>query len=151
IKTFTVTNLRINKGKKEYPCSPKNIGFSYSFTENNRKTTILKEDKSVTRTLGLDYTYTRKSTYCQPLKFIKSEALKFISEINFGYLHNNFSFNSKMVRLKNSRTFRLPEQPVFLFEDLRFTWDRNYSLDWDITKSIRFNFRANATSLIDEL
>src|SRR5690606_11136969 len=120
-------------------------------TENNRKTPILKEDKSVTRTFGLDYAYTRKSTYFQPLKFIKSEALKFISEINFGYLPNNFSFNSKMVRLKNSRTFRLPEQPVFLFEDLRFTWDRNYSLDWDITKSIRFNFRANATSLIDEL
>ena len=95
--------------------------------------------------------YSRKSTYFQPFKFIKSNSLKLISEINIGLLPNNFSFNSKMVRLNNSRTFRLPQQPVFLFEDLRFTWDRNYSLDWDITKSIRFNFRANATSLIDEL
>lgn len=151
IKTFTVTNLRINKGKDVYPWSPKNFGFSYSFTENNRRTPIILEDKSVTRTIGLDYVYTRKSTYLQPLKFIKSEALKFLSELNFGYLPNNFSFNSKMVRLNNSRTYRLPDQPVFLFQDLRFTWDRNYALDWDITKSIRFNFRANATSLIDEL
>ncbi|MFZ1704993.1 MAG: cell surface protein SprA [Saprospiraceae bacterium] len=151
IKTFTVTNLRVNKGKEGTPWAPKNFGFSYSFTENNRRTPIIQEEKSVQRTFGLDYVYTRKSTYFQPLKFIKSDALKVLSEFNIGLLPNNFSFNSKMVRLKNSRTFRLPTQPVFLFEDLRFTWDRNYSLDWDITKSIRLNFRANATSLIDEL
>ncbi|MBK8079129.1 MAG: cell surface protein SprA [Saprospiraceae bacterium] len=151
IKTFTVTNLKINKGKEGVPWAPKNFGFSYSFTDNTRKTPIIKEDKMVQRTFGFDYVYTRKSTYFQPLKFIKSNALKLISEFNLGLLPNNFSFNSKMVRLNNSRTFRLPEQPVFLFEDLRFTWDRNYSLDWDLTKSIRFNFRANATSLIDEL
>lgn len=150
IKTFTVTNLKINKGK-DLPWSPKNFGFSYSFTENTRQTPIIQEEKSVTRTIGLDYVFSRKSTYLQPLKFIKSDALKILSELNIGLLPNNFSFNSKMVRLNNSRRFRLPEQPVFLFEDLRFTWDRNYSLDWDITKSIRFNFRANATSLIDEL
>lgn len=151
IKTFTVTNMKINKGKDGTPWAPKNFGFSYSFTENTRQTPIIEEEKSVQRTIGLDYVYSRKSTYFQPFKFIKSNSLKLISEINLGLLPNNFSFNSKMVRLNNSRTFRLPQQPVFLFEDLRFTWDRNYSLDWDITKSIRFNFRANATSLIDEL
>jgi len=150
IKTFTVTNLKTQLGNNKVPWSPNNFGFSYAYIENTRSTPILKEDKLTQQSFGLDYIYNRKSTYIQPLKFIKASYLKVLSEFNFSILPNSLAFNSKMVRLVNTRTFRLPDDPIYRFEDLRFTWDRNYSLDWDLAKSLRFNFRANSTSLIDE-
>src|SRR5690606_16732572 len=33
----------------------------------------------------------------------------------------------------------------------RFTWDRNYNLAWNLTRSLRLNFDAISNSIIDEL
>ncbi|MBK9256009.1 MAG: cell surface protein SprA [Saprospiraceae bacterium] len=151
ITTFNFTNVKTKAGGTGKPWSPSNVGLSYSYSETTRQNPIIKEDKTTNQSLSLDYAYNRKTTYIEPFKFIKVKALKFISEFNFSILPNNFAFNSKMNRVVNNRTFRLPDTPVFRFDDLRFSWERNYVLDWDLTKSLRFNFRANSNSLIDEL
>jgi len=151
IKTFAVTNLKTQFGDNKLPWAPSNFAFTYAFTENTRRTPILAEDKSVQQTVGLDYVYNRKSSYIEPFKFIKAKSLKIISDFNFSLFPSNFSFNSKMVRLTNNRTFRLPDIPVYRFDDIRFTWDRNYSMDWDLSRALRLNFRASSTSLVDEL
>ena len=151
IKTFNVTNVKVQSGGTGKPWSPSNLSASYAFTETKKSDPILKEDKTVSQTLGLDYVYSRKTSYIEPLKFIKAKSLKILSEFNFSVLPNNFSFTSRMINLNNSRTFRLPSSPVFIFDDKRFNWERNYVLDWDLTKSLRFNFRANSSSIIDQI
>ncbi len=151
IKTFNVTNVKTQAGGTGKPWSPSNLAVSYAFTENTKSDPIIKEDKTTQRSLGLDYIYSRKTTYIEPLKFIKVKALRILSEFNFSLLPNNFSFTSRMINQDNSRTFRLPQTPVFIFDDKRFRWERNYVLDWDFTKSLRFNFRANSTSIIDQI
>ncbi|MBC7884469.1 MAG: cell surface protein SprA, partial [Saprospiraceae bacterium] len=151
IKTFNLTNIKTQAGGTGKPWSPSNLTASYAFTENTKSDPIIKEDKSIQQSLGIDYVYTRKTTYIEPLKFIKVKSLKILSEFNFSLLPNNFSFTSRMIRLNNSRTFRLPDVPVFRFDDQRFNWERNYVVDWDLTKSLRFNFRANSTSIIDQV
>ena len=151
IKTFNLTNIRTQAGGTGKPWSPSNLALSYAFTENTKSDPIIKEEKSTQRSLGLDYIYSRKSTFIEPLKFIKIKALKFLSEFNFSLLPSNFSFTSRMINQDNTRTFRLPDTPVFIFDDKRFRWERNYVLDWDITKSLRFNFRANSMSIIDQV
>ncbi|MFZ1749838.1 MAG: cell surface protein SprA, partial [Saprospiraceae bacterium] len=151
IKTFNLTNIRTQAGGTGKPWSPSNLTLSYAFTENTKSDPLIKEDKAVQKTLGLDYTYSRRSTYIEPLKFIKVKALKILSEFNFSLLPSNFSFTSRMHDQNNSRTFRLPNSPVFIFDDRRFSWERNYVLDWDLTKALRFNFRANTNSIIDQI
>ena len=37
------------------------------------------------------------------------------------------------------------------FFNKRWTWDRNYDLQWDFTKLLKFNFNALNRSVIDEL
>ncbi len=151
IKTFNLTNIKTQAGGTGKPWSPSNLGLSYAYTENTKSDPIIKQDKTIQRSLGLDYVYSRKTTYIEPLKFIKVKALKLLSEFNFSILPSNFSFTSRMINQDNSRTFRLPDTPVFIFDDKRFRWERNYVLDWDLTKSLRFNFRANSMSIIDQI
>lgn len=149
-KTFTLTNVRSQVGSTDKPWSPANVGLSYSFTQTVRTTPIILEDKVETRNIGLDYTYTKRSKYIEPLKFIKSKQLKILSDFNFNLLPSNFSFSSRMNDINSRRIFRQPSSPVFAFDDKRFNWERNYSMDWDITKSIRFGYRANTMSIIDQ-
>ena len=151
VRTFNLTNVKTELGGKGKPWSPSNFSVSYAFTENSKRDPIIKEDKTTQRSLGLDYVYQRKSTYIEPFKFVKVKALKLISDFNFSILPSNFSFTSRMIDQYNSRTFRLPSTPVFIFDDKRFRWERNYVLDWDLTKSLRFNFRANSMSIIDQV
>lgn len=151
IKTFNVTNVKVQAGDGSMPWSPSNISASYAFTENVKSDPIIKEDKTTNRTVGLDYVYTRKTNYIEPFKFIKVKALQILSDFNFSLLPSNFSFTTRVININNSRTFRLPDVPVFIFDDNRLSWERNYVLDWDLTRSLRFNFRANTNSVVDQL
>ncbi len=151
IKSYNFTNVKFDIGKGKMPWSPKNISATYAYTESNTKAPIIIEEKEVERKLGLDYRYSMKPLYIVPLKFIKVKSLKFLSDFNFNLIPNTFSFNTTLNRFNNTRRFRLPVEPVFQFEDQRFKWDRNYNVDWDIAKSLRFTFRAQTTSLVDEL
>jgi cell surface protein SprA len=151
IKTFNVTNAKINAGGTGKPWSPSNVGISYAFTERTVANALISEDKEQTRTLGLDYVYARKSSYIEPFKFIKSKAFQIISDFNFSLLPSNFSFNSRMSDQLNRRTFRQPIVPIYAFDDNRFNWERNYVLDWDFTKSLRFGYRARTNSIVDQL
>jgi cell surface protein SprA len=151
IKTFNLTNVKTQAGGTGKPWSPSNLSASYAYTETVKQDPIISEDVFNQQSLGVDYVYSRKSSYIEPLKFIKSNSLKILSEFNFSLLPSNFSFTSRMINVHNSRTFRLPITPVFKFDDLRFNWERNYVLDWDLTRSIRFNFRANSNSIIDQI
>jgi cell surface protein SprA len=151
IKTFNLTNVKIQSGGTGKPWSPSNLGVSYAFTENTMSDFLIKEDRSTVRSLGLDYVYSRKSSYIEPFKFIKVKALKIISDFNFSLLPSNFSFTSRMIDQNNRRTFRQPVIPIYAFDDNRFNWERNYVLDWDFTKSLRFGFRANTNSIVDQL
>ncbi len=151
IKTFNITNAKINAGGTGKPWSPSNIGVSYAYTEKTASNALILEDSEQTRTLGLDYVYARKSTYIEPFKFIKVKALQIISDFNFSLLPSNFSFNSRMTDQLNRRTFRQPIVPIYAFDDNRFNWERNYVLDWDFTKSLRFGYRARTNSIVDQL
>ncbi|MCB9308977.1 MAG: cell surface protein SprA, partial [Lewinellaceae bacterium] len=151
IKTFNLTNVKTQVGGTGKPWSPSNINVSYAYTQTLKTDPIIKSDNTVNRSIGLDYVYSRKSKYFEPFKGIKSKALKPIADLNISFLPSNFSFISRMIDYKNTRTFRQPVTPVFIFDDQRFNWERNYVLDWDLTKSIRLNFRANTNSIVDQL
>ncbi len=151
IKTFNIANARINAGGTGKPWSPSNFGVSYGYTENTMSNYLVKEDKQVSRTVGLDYVFSRRSTFVEPFKFIKVKGLQLISDFNFSYLPSNFSFTTRMDNQLNRRTFRQPVIPIYAFDDNRFSWERSYVLDWDFTKSLRFSYRAKAEALVDQL
>lgn len=150
IKTFNFTNVK-KDGQGGKPWSISNFSASYSYTETTKTDPIIKEDKTQEYSATIDYTYNNKLKPIQPFKGVKSKALRIIKEFNFSLLPKSFTFSTNMNRLVNTRTFRLPQTPVFQFDDRRFLWDRNYGLNWDFTKSMKFNFKAQSSSIVDEL
>lgn len=150
IKTFNFTNVK-KQGSGSKPWSISNFSASYSYTETKMTDPIIEEDNTKEYSATLDYSYSNKVKPIQPFKGVKNKALRIIKEINFNLIPKSFTFSTNMNRLTNTRRFRLPEQPVFQFDDRRFLWDRNYGLNWDFTKSLKFNFKAQSTSIVDEL
>ncbi len=152
IKSINFTNVKTNVStKKSLPWSPNNFSGTYAYTQTVNTDPIIKEDVITETQTQLEYNYSTKGATVQPFKFIKSKSLKFLSSFNFNLLPNRFGFNTQLNRYQSHRTFREPDSPVFRFDDQRYRWERNYTLDWNLAKSLRVNYKSNVTAIIDEL
>lgn len=150
IRTFNFTNVKKNgSGKK--PWSINNFSASYAYTDSKSSDEYVKEDGSEEHKGGLDYSYSTRAKYIQPFKKVKNKSLRLIKEFNFNLVPNRLTFSTNLNRLKNKRVYRLPQSPVFQFDDKKFFWDRNYGLSWDLTKALNFNFNAKVSAIVDEL
>lgn len=158
IQTVNFTNVRKERtgGKSTpKPWDVENLSVSYSHTKTTYSDEILKEEVTTDQRGDLNYSYSTKANHIMPFKGLKPKALRFIKEINFNPIPNAFSFNTQLRRLKNSRLYRLPDPEdegiVYAFDDQRFDWTRNYSVQWDMAKALKFNYDASASAVIDEL
>jgi len=156
ISTFNFTNVRKERSGEgaPKPWDISNVNASYSFTRTKRRDEIIKDETADDQRMDVGYAYNAKPLSIQPFKGIKTKALRFIKEINFNPVPSSFTFNSQMRRFKSQKLYRLPDPTdgfTYIFDDQRFDWTRNYSLSWDLTKSIRINYDASAIALVDEL
>ncbi len=150
ITSYNVTNVRKEGGKGGKPWSLENLSGTYSFTETEKSDAVIRADVVTEKKSVVDYGFAGKPKYIQPLKFIKPKALKLLSEFNFNPLPTNFGFNTNLEKYEGYKVFRRPMGPEYRFDDRRIKWERNYTLDWDLTKALRMNFKANVTSVVDE-
>lgn len=150
VKTLNFTNVQ-KQGKGRMPWSVSNFSANYAYTEQNTTDDIIEEDMSKEYNAGIEYTYAPKTKYVEPFKKIRSSHLEIIKRFNFNPIPNRINFSTNVNRLTNTRTFRLPDEPVFLFDNQRFFWDRNYGLSWDLTRALNLNFNARVSSIVDEL
>jgi cell surface protein SprA len=155
IKTINFTNVKKERtqgkgNKKPMPWDISNVSVSYSYSQIKHRDPIIENDELNDYRGTLDYNYTRKATYIQPFKKLKPKGLKFIKELNFNPLPNSFTFNTIVKRMIGVTKYRLPETPIFEFEDRRFDWDRRYGFQWDLTKSLKLSFNALNTGVVDE-
>ncbi len=157
IKSFNFTNVRKERTgggqKTPKPWDLANFSASYAQSEIKRHDPIIENDQTDEYRGSIDYTYSMKPLYIQPFKnLVKNDKLiKFITELNLNPVPNSFSFNSVLNRVKTERSYRFSEPLFKTWYTKRFTWDRNYDLNWDLTKSIKFRFNATNLSVIDEL
>ncbi|GLR16897.1 T9SS outer membrane translocon Sov/SprA [Portibacter lacus] len=155
IKTLNLTNVRKQRNpentRKPMPWDISNFSASYAITEIEKKDPIIQSDQTSDQRGALDYNYSRNVKYIEPFKGVSNKNLKFIKEINFNLLPNSFTFNTQLKKYKNERKYRLPEEFDYRFFDQRFTWDRRYNLQWDLTKSLGLSFSADNLGVVDEL
>ena len=156
IKTINFSRVRkerTNTEKAPMPWDVSNFSASYNHTETVKKNPIIERDESDIYRGGLDYTYSTKGKFIKPFnKLVKNDKyLKFIKEINFNPIPNNFTFNTVLDRHQQATTYRFVEPEFSTFFIRKFTWGRNYDLKWDLMKNLKLNFNAAQESAIDEL
>ena len=156
IKTINLTNVRKERSagnnKKPMPWDVSNFSGSYSFTQTERRDPLISLDQEKQHTGSIDYSFSRKIKYIEPLKGLKGNTLKFFKEFNFNPLPNSFDFSTIVTRRFATTSYRFTDlDPRFTtFYTKRFNWDRDYNLQWDLAKSLKFNFNALVGAVIDE-
>ena len=158
VKGYNFTNVRKERRGKPrkipLPWNIENFSVTYAYNEQDKRTPFILSDRQKQYKGGLDWQYGTGIKPFTPFKKLikKDKYLKFISEFNFNPLPNTYGFNTNLERFEGITTYRFAGEDASLntYYNRRFTWERNYDLGWDITKALRFNFDANARSLIDE-
>lgn len=169
-RSLNFTNVRIvrqstpgpgGKPKKVYPWSISNFDLTYSYTELFKRNinTAYFIDKTYLGALGYNYqVQTPKNIKpFDKVKFMASPWLALIKDINITPMPQRFSFRTDINRRYAETRIRdvaaasnagfLPLPPQYT---KAYTWNRNYDLQWPITKSIQMNFRATNNARIDE-
>jgi len=171
---------RTNKEAKPMPWDLSNWSASYAQSTTQYRDPIVESDLTTNKMGALDYAYSNRSKGIKPFKNafkgstgkqspkkgegqkeeedkkerkpIDRKYFKLITDFNFNPLPNSFSFSTQMDRQISETKYRFasPDPLYSTFYNKKWTWDRNYSLNWDFAKAIKFNFNAVATSVIDE-
>ncbi|MGI8581865.1 MAG: cell surface protein SprA, partial [Chitinophagaceae bacterium] len=162
IKTVNFTNVRKNKtnGKKPKIYDVSNIDVSYSYTKTEAHNPLIEYNDVTKQRAGLGYNFAPKPKYLEPFKKLiktKSHWLDLIKDINFNPVPSQLSFRADVFRqfgvikprsvtsdFKNIK-YNTPET-----YDKYFTFDRNYILRWDLTRSLNLDYSALNNARIDE-
>ena len=155
---FAISNLRWGLKTKRHPMpyDPANFAFSYSHAHRytSGKTTVYEKDDQWRG--ALNYSYSPVYKTWEPFKKIKGKSkwLNFPKAIGLNYLPQSIAFNSEISRsyyelqerdLENMENQRLP-----LTFNEQFLWNRDFSLRWDFTKNLHFNFQSATHAEIEE-
>ena len=156
-KTVSVNNVRVMRGNqgdsKPMPWDIQNFSVSYSKTTSVLSDPIIEEDKIEQQRAALDYNFAAQPLYITPFKNAISNDtyLKFLSEFNFNPIPSNLAFRNELNRFSSTTVYRFMEAEFSDWYTKRFTWDRNYNLAWNLSRSLRLNFDAISNTIIDEL
>ncbi len=158
IKTFNFTNVKKNNtsGKKQQLWSIENIDLSYSYYKEDQKNPLIESNSIVRHRAGLGYNYVSTPKFIEPLKrTIKSKSPWFdiIKDLNLNPVPSLLGFRADVNRQFGAYRPRNVGGPKFGLPetyDKYFTFDRNYNLRWDLTRSLNLDFSAINKSWVDE-
>ena len=144
--------------KPPMPYDISNFTFSYSYNQIDHRDFEIEESLDQNVRLGGTYNYNFIQKPFEP--FVKNDSLftgkywKFLKDLNFNYLPTNISVSSNIIRQYNEQKFReinLAQnlKPVPQLFQRNFLFDWQYTINYNLTKSLRFNFNASNNRIIN--
>lgn len=158
-RSYNFTNIRKDRrpGKDVNIWDIENFTASYSYYDIYRRDINTDHDLTKNYKAGLNYAYSGKPKLVEPFKkmsFVKkSKWLRIVKDFNFYVGPKAFSMNNDVQRMYNELQNRNPLDTGFVFTPTyykTFTWNRAYNFKYDISKGIKFNYRANNAAIIRE-
>ncbi len=128
-----------------------NFTFSYSYNQIDHRDFEIEESLDQNVRLGGTYNYNFQSKPIEPFKkndsIFRSKYWQLLKDFNFNYLPSNISVGSNYVRQYNEQKFRelnLPENSIGVptLYQRNFLFDWQYTINYNLTKSLRFNFTS---------
>ncbi|HEY3385504.1 MAG TPA: cell surface protein SprA, partial [Saprospiraceae bacterium] len=153
LKQVSLTNVRYTGGSsgKPMPWDISNLSASYAFSKAYARNEVVEKDQMDQHRASLDYVYSINSKPLEPFKNLsKSVWLKWLTDLNLSPIPSSFTFGTVMDRKFGERSYRFSDPIYKTWFDKRFTWIRTYTLRWDLSRSLKFNFSAANSSVIDE-
>ena len=158
-KSLNFTNVRktkVGSTGKNHIYDVENLNFTYAYTEIYQRNYNTEYSLAKTHQGIIGYNY---NTSAKPIvPFEKSRALdkkglKLIKDFNFNPLPSSLNFRASLDRtysetqLRNNSGFAFAIDPTYI---KTYSMQRTYGLNWDFTRSLKFDFNATANAMIDE-
>jgi len=134
-----------------------NFTFSYSYNQVDHRDFEIEESLDQNVRLGGTYNYNFQPKPVEPFKnndsIFRSKYWKLLKDFNFNYLPTNISVGSNYVRQYNEQKFRelnLPEGSIGVptLYQRNFLFDWQFTVNYNLTKSLRFNFSSTNNRIV---
>ncbi|MDR0558704.1 MAG: cell surface protein SprA [Prevotellaceae bacterium] len=157
-RSFNVANMKIAPGG----ISPggiiniSNLSLNFAYNETFRRNVNIEQYLYKEYRGGLTYAYSIQPLYIEPFKkigFLGSHWFSLIRDFNFNLVPNQFTFTTEMYRMyseRQNRNIAYPEAKLPFYFSKNFTWTRTYSLNWNLSRNLSFNYFATNAARIDE-
>ena len=160
-KSLNFTNVRKAKtgaNAKSHIYDVENLNFTYAYTENYQRNYNTEYTFAKTYQGIVGYNYNSSLKPFAPFEKSKSKVLttkwlRLVRDINFNPVPSGLSFRASLDRtysetqLRNNSGLDFKLQPTF---NKTYFMLRNYGLNWDLTRSLKIDFTADAKAIIDE-
>ena len=118
----------------------------------------MERNNTIKYGLAFNYIYSARPKIITPFKKskgLKSPYLRFIKDFNFSPLPSRLSFRTDFDRAYNELKLRnvYTDRDILVDSTVSkdFVWNRDYELNWDLTRSLKFDLSMNNRARIDEL
>lgn len=156
VQNFSISGLKFDvQSKTPMPWDPANFTASFSFSKQHRNDPNTEYENTNDYRGSFQYSYSPYIKPFKPFSFMKTKNknLRFLRDWEIQWLPNNISFLTNMsryyyeqqVRSETDVNFRLP-----VSVSKNFLWDRQFSLTWNIIKSLTLTFNSNTSARIEE-
>lgn len=159
-QSINMTNIKKNRGGST--AKPKiydieNFNLSLGYSQTYRRNINLEYDNQKEYVAALGYNFITQPKYISPLAKWKpiqtSKWYKPIKDFNLNFIPSSFTFRADVNRhygetqVRDISDFSFKQPATY---NKSFLTTRQYSLAYDITRSIKFDFNANNIANIDE-
>ncbi|MDR3246993.1 MAG: cell surface protein SprA [Prevotellaceae bacterium] len=157
-KSFNVTNMRIAPSSLGQGgiLNISNLALSFAYNETFQHNVNIEQYMFKEYRGGLTYGYSINPLYIEPFKkigFLSSPWFSLVRDFNFNPVPNQFTFSTDLYRMYNERQNRniaYPDAKLPFYYSKDFRWNRNYSLTWNLARSLTFTYSAANIARIDE-
>ncbi|MCR5780050.1 MAG: cell surface protein SprA [Bacteroidaceae bacterium] len=158
-KNLSLSGVKLNISTRKHPMpyDPANFTFNYSHTNSHNvgETTVYESEK--TWRGGMNYSWSPNWKAWEPFKNLKSKSkwLDLVKAQNFNFVPQSITFNTDIAR----SYYEIQERDMENLESPNaipvrwtpsFLWNREFSLRWDLTKALHFNFQSGTHAEIEE-
>ncbi len=135
-----------------------NLTASFSYNQTDHHDFEVEDAMEQTVRAGATYNYNFNSKPYEPFKkndsIFRGKYWQFLKDLNVNYLPTNFTVSSNIIRQYNEQKFRdidlLPGNiglPTLYQRNFLFDWQ--YTLNYNLTKSLRFNFTSTNNRIVN--
>ena len=161
---FSISNARVGIATKRHPMPYDPANFSFTYSHQHQYTTgetTMYERKDNWRG-ALDYSWSPVYKAWEPFKGLKNKSkwLDILKRFGLNWLPQNIAFNTEMTRdyyelqerdmetLMSGAAGVDSKLPLTFSE--QFLWNREFSINWDLTKNLHLNFQSATHAQIEE-
>ncbi len=157
--SVNLTNVKVNREFEKFRIlSPSNFSLSAGYNEVQAHSYEVERNNTIRYGVSFNYIYTARPKIFTPFKNskgLKSPYLRFIKDFNISPLPSRFAYRSDFDRTYNEMKLRnvYDDREILVDSTVSkdFIWNRGYELNWDLTRSLKFDFAINNLARIEEL